>query len=564
MTLEMERKIYEVNPGEIKIPENRDRQEFDKLKMKKLAESLAETGQIQPGVCRIDEEGDYSLVVGERRLRASEMAEVPFKFTLIEETNPLMLKVIELEENLCRVNLNWKEEAIAVEKLHATMQELHGQTEVGKAGGHRIKDTARFLERSVGNIAEAIEIAKLLDVPEVSDSRNLSDAKKTIKRLKEEYDRAESLKAAKEAATRARIERYGDSEEDEVGDAIEATSLAQTVLMFSEQIQLGKMEDVLESQEDSQYHVVCFDPPWGVDYDTVGELQGDKVSFEDSVEAIVKNLENWLQLIYRKMAEESHLYLFFGISNYTFIYETLHKVGFETNGIPLIWYKQGAHRTRNPDIWPGRAYEPIAYARKGKKILIRKGAPDVIITPAPKPSMKNLHPAAKHPDIYIELLRRSAMPGDKILDPMCGSGMFAVAAETMRPTHQLDWTMIEMSETYYDLALSNVVKGYHKIVNVEFRETQEAPTEAPLPFFTCYKCGHQGESATLLPNHKGDKALCPECEGGVRLLSKLAEKDFREIDLDSEFGQMEWKAFWKANPEKQDEMLKWKAERRTG
>jgi hypothetical protein len=176
--------------------------------------------------------------------------------------------------------------------------------------------------------------------------------------------------------------------------------------------------------------------------------------------------------------------------------------------MPLIWYKQGAHRTRNPNIWPGRSYEPIAYARKGNKKLIRKGAPDVIITPAPWHTLKKSQPSAKHPDIYLELLKRSAFPGNNILDPMSGSGMVAVAAETMRLTHQLKWTMIEEKENFVNLSLFNLVTGYSQLI---------AKSSSP---------------------------------------SERIEDDFHYLLPASE----EWVMYWKAHPEEQEEMLAWRKE----
>ena len=254
------------------------------------------------------------------------------------------------------------------------------------------------------------------------------------------------------------------------------------------------------------------------------------------------------------MAENSHLYMFFGIVNYEFVYTSLEAAGFTTNRMPIIWYKQGAHRTRTPDVWPGRSYEPIAYARKGSKILIRKGAPDVAITPAPTPTMKKSHPSAKHPDVYIDLIKRSCIPGDKILDPMCGSGMLGVAAETLRNTHQLDWKMIEEKETFADLALTNVVMGYHHIVNVDIT----VPEEPLLPYYICYGCYHSGMSTTLLIDKKsGKQRLCPKCQSGVFLKSESLSEDFKTLEPGSD----EWKAYWELYPEKQNDMLIWKKEK---
>lgn len=545
--------IYSCPTEEVVIPEERIRQEFKKRDMDELVESVLDKGILQPGVCRRGPKGEVILVAGERRLRACELAEVNYKYILSSETDPRRILEIELEENLRRVNLTFQEEAEGVEKLHAIEQELHGVTKFGASGGHGVKDTASFLGKSVGTIQENLEIAAFLEFDEVKSAKNKTEAKKVIKRLKEEFVLGESLRQAREKVNEERgiIPQEVD---ESLSDAEKAANeFTEKVAYYSDKIVQGRMEDILSVEEDGTYSVVLFDPPWGVDYANVKKNTGSTEDYEDSPEAFRKGLREWLSLLYRKMAKNSHLYMFFGIVKYEFVYETLEEVGFVTNKMPLIWYKQGAHRTRNPDVWPGRSYEPIAYARKGSKILVRKGAPDVIITPAPTPSMKKSHPSAKHPNVYVDLLERSCIPGDKVLDPMGGSGMMGVAAEALRHIYQLDWKIIEEKETFSDLALTNVVMGYHHIVNVD----TTVPDTPDFPYYICYGCYHSGDSSLLMINKKSKKQnLCPKCRSGVFMKSNPLPEDFKELKPASD----EWKAYWELHKDKQDEMLEWKKE----
>ena len=547
-------KIYNCPADDVIVPEDRVRQEFKKKDLDELVESIKDKGVLQAGVCRIGPTGEIILVAGERRLKACELAEVNYKYTLSNETDPFRILEIELEENLRRVNLTFQEEAEGVERLHAIEQEIHGATKFGASGGHGVKDTAQLLGKAVGTVQEDLEIAAFLEFDEVRNARNKTEAKKVIKRLKEEYVQGEALRKA-----RAKEDTEAGVVSTEIPEGLSDTEKAaiefkEKVNYFSTRVVNDKMEDTLLNEDDNQYSVVFFDPPWGVDFDNVSEKNGSKEMYKDSPEEFRKRLSGWLSLLYRKMAENSHLYMFFGIVNYEFVYTSLEAAGFTTNRMPIIWYKQGAHRTRTPDVWPGRSYEPIAYARKGSKILIRKGAPDVAITPAPTPTMKKSHPSAKHPDVYIDLIKRSCIPGDKILDPMCGSGMLGVAAETLRNTHQLDWKMIEEKETFANLALTNVVMGYHHIVNVDIT----VPEEPLLPYYICYGCYRSGMSTTLLIDKKsGKQRLCPKCQSGVFLKSESLSEDFKTLEPGSD----EWKAYWELYPEKQNDMLIWKKEK---
>ena len=523
--MEKVKEIFALPVGEIVVPPERHRKVFDPKKMRNLAMSFQKGGQKQPGRCRRDG-ANIVLVAGERRLRACEMLGIPYQFTLDEvgEDNAYEIKRIELEENICRENLTWLEEANAVEELHRLEQEYRGAARVGVRGGHSIKDTAEILDESVGAVSEDLKLSLFAkSSKEVRDAKTKSEAKKIVKRLEEKLERFERLEKV-----------FKEEKADFVEGKSEITPESQ-MIFFSKKIHLGRMEDKIEEWKDGYFDVVLFDPPWRVGIDSVRKKGGSTDDFEDKlleVKAFVDELEEWLKIIYDKMSNNSHLYMFFGIGNESKteeeddllllgpVYSTLAKVGFVVNGIPLIWHKQGAHVTRNPDVWPGRSYEPIAFARKGSKNLVRKGASDIITTPCPTPTMKKNHPTAKHPQIYLELLQRSCLPGDKVLDPMCGSGMMGVAAEALEPSHKLKWEMIEMSPDFRRLSIVNVVDGYS---NITQRKEPEPPLETPY----------------------------------TNKLDGMIDGDFKSLDI----GSTEWKHYWNKYPEKQEEMLSWRKEK---
>ena len=511
------KKVYSLPVAEIIIPEDRIRKEFEMKKLRNLAMSFQTRGQKQPGVCRREGE-KIILVAGERRLKACEMLGIEYLFTLDEvgEDNTYEIKKIELEENICRVDLSWQEKVAAIEQLHRIEQEEKGVAQVGVRGGHSIKDTAKIVEESVGSVSEDLKLAIFAkSSKEVREAKTKGEAKKIIKRLEEKMERYERFEKTLEEA-----------KEEEGGDKEVKVTSEEQMIFFAKKIHLSKMEDKLKDWEDGWFDVVCFDPPWRVGIDSVRKKGGGTDDFEDTElesEDFREELTGWLQAIHAKMAENSHLYLFFGIVRHNLVYRLLSEAGFTTNKIPLIWHKQGAHVVRTPDVWPGRSYEPIAFARKGNKNLVRKGAPDVIPTPAPTPSMKKNHPTAKHPSIYLELLQRSCLPGDKVLDPMCGSGMFGVAADALEPSLKLKWEMIEEKADFRRLAILNVVDGFSSIVQ------RQEPLEPPESPYT-------------------DK------------LEKSVEeaRGFKNLKIGSE----EWKFYWNEHKDEQDEMIAWRKEKK--
>lgn len=507
--------LKEAPTDKVLVPSDRVRKEFNKNELNKLAESFRKHGQIQPGVCIEGAEGTFILVAGERRLRAAKMAGIGFTFVLRDEADSLLLREIEVEENINRVDLTWQEEVFAHEELHKLRQERAYQ-ETGKK--QTVEMTADELGKGRTTIQRDLEIAQWArEFEEVRDAKDKKSAEKVIKRLRANVLKEKFLEKAVDTAkeSEARTEDAPEKGDDAPSEVLLGGKKVDNeyILELNRRIIHGTFEKEIENFKDGSVDIMLFDPPWGVDFDTVSRGSADQGTFSDDMGDVWEKMGSWLGVLYRKMAESSHLYLFFGIVHYQRVYELLEKVGFSTNGMPLIWYKQGAHVTRNPEIWPGRSYEPIAYARKGSKSLVEMGKADVILTPQPSPALKQNHPTAKHPDVYRDLIKRSAKPGDTVLDPMCGSGMAGVAAETFRVTLKLDWWMIEMEKEFRDLSMMNVMEGYESLIMKKGSGKKQTYSDVPdLP------------------------------------------EDFRELKP----GGDRWKRYWKENPEKQEEMLKWK------
>ncbi|VAW34671.1 Chromosome (plasmid) partitioning protein ParB [hydrothermal vent metagenome] len=103
-----------------KIEPNKDqpRKHFDEDRLQKLAESIAEKGVIQPLLVTRGKGNRYSLIAGERRLRAALMAgldEVPVVLT--DSNGKGESLELALIENLQRHDLNPIEEAMAYSRL---------------------------------------------------------------------------------------------------------------------------------------------------------------------------------------------------------------------------------------------------------------------------------------------------------------------------------------------------------------------------------------------------------------------------------------------------------------
>ncbi len=128
---------------------NQPRQVFDQEELVNLAISIRMNGILQPITVRQTEKG-YELVSGERRLRASRLAGLVSIPCIVVDVNNMKSAVFALIENLQRQNLNYFEEAIAIDRL---MNEY----------GISQEDAARRLGKAPSTVSNKL---RLLSLPE--------------------------------------------------------------------------------------------------------------------------------------------------------------------------------------------------------------------------------------------------------------------------------------------------------------------------------------------------------------------------------------------------------------
>jgi len=101
------------------------RQIFDDEALAELAESIEVVGLLQPIVVRRAGEGRYEIVMGERRWRACQMADLSAIPAIVRETPDDDLLRDALIENLHRQQLNPLEEASAYQQLLGVYDATH-------------------------------------------------------------------------------------------------------------------------------------------------------------------------------------------------------------------------------------------------------------------------------------------------------------------------------------------------------------------------------------------------------------------------------------------------------
>jgi DNA modification methylase len=419
----------------IKIAPSRQRRAFDPAKLQELSDGIVKRGLLHPIILR-ESEGQLFLVAGERRLRAitdiyglegsfsHDGAAVPanhIPYTLLADLDPLAVEEAELEENTHRDDLTWQERAAAcarIASLRTRQADARGDAPPTTADiALEIRGSSEGVNQEITR--REIIVARHLDNPEVKAAKSVGDAFKILRR--------------QEATAKHRA----------LGDSVGRT--------FTADVHQALNEDSLAWMRECKaevFDVILTDPPYGMGADEFGDSGGIAAGahgYADTPELYEQILSVCEQELFRLAKPQAHLYWFCDIDKFIDTRTRFAAVGWQVFRTPLLWYKKTGARAPWPEHGPQRKYECILYAIKGKRTVL-KMAGDVLDFP---PDANMGHSAQKPVALYKELLSRSVMPGDAVLDPFMGTGTIFAAAHELKARA----TGIERDTASYGIAV---------------------------------------------------------------------------------------------------------------
>ena len=141
--------VNKIEVSLIKPNPNQPRKIFDEEKLQELSASIKEHGLLQPIVVVEDEDGTYTLIAGERRLRAHKLANIDKIKAIIIDADEFKLRELALIENIQRDDLNIIELAFCYAQLlnehNITHEELSKKVFKSRTS---ITNTLRLLQLS--------------------------------------------------------------------------------------------------------------------------------------------------------------------------------------------------------------------------------------------------------------------------------------------------------------------------------------------------------------------------------------------------------------------------------
>ena len=128
-------KIHNLAIDIVKPKKNQPRRNFDEQLLYQLAQSIKEQGILQPIVVTENEHNIYTIIAGERRWRAANLAGLNTIPSIIKKVDELQHLELALLENVQRSDLNAIETALTINRLHNEFQQSYEQIAIrlGKA-----------------------------------------------------------------------------------------------------------------------------------------------------------------------------------------------------------------------------------------------------------------------------------------------------------------------------------------------------------------------------------------------------------------------------------------------
>lgn len=407
----------------IKVPENRFRKKFPAEADAQLEDSIKRIGILHPPTVERDSTG-FILRAGERRLRILKKllgeghtlrcGHEEFTGGLVpvidfDSLTPLEVLEVEVEENVVRVDFDFRERAAALASLHELRLKQNPSQTLSETSVEA-RGSAQPVE-----VSNAIIITQHANDPDVARAATAKEALSIIRKKAE-------------AIHQARLSRAIDTSK------------------IKHQVTLGEALEVLPKLQQESFDVILADPQYGIGADNFGSQSSTGHDYEDSYTAWKELFRAIPDALTRVAKARSHCYLFCDPRRFEELAAYMVLANWTVFPTPLIWYK-GNGMLPLPDLGPRRTYETILYAYRGdrKTLLVKNDCITRI------PPVRNLrHGAQKPVALYCDLLSRSANPGDTVLDWCGGSGTILVAANIKKLTA----TYIERNEDQYNIALS--------------------------------------------------------------------------------------------------------------
>jgi|SRR5579863_198246 len=429
----------------------RNRQRKDLGNLTSLENSIKTRGQIHPIVVRTEPDDSIVLMVGGRRLQACINLGIPVKADFWDDLDDTTAKAVELEENIKRSDLSWRDHATAVGELHQLYKDTRPDWTVQK--------TASEISMAPSQIHLILTVFKNLASPLLNNSQSLDQSYSILQNTAERKTAqivADIISASKEIFDSASNSQEKNNERDSIGPDGRDDSGVNNVtngqgLINSEKDDADSHSSNLSRSLSStsispkiilntnfltwvakysgpQFNLIHCDFPYSIQYDSYAKSISsttedyDFSGFFDLLDPLVENIN--------KIASySSHIMFWFSMKFYEQTKQKLESSGLYVHDHPLIW-----HKTDNAGIIPGRdnafprrVYETAFLCSRGRRTLVKSLSNTYGCPTSDKP----IHPSQKPEPMLRHFFSMLIDETTDFFDPTCGSGTALRAADAV-------------------------------------------------------------------------------------------------------------------------------------
>lgn len=447
---------------------------------------------IHPIVLRRDGD-DIVLVVGGRRLEALKQGKTSplienTHFRFLENLSPEDARIAELEENVKRDDLDWRDMVNAVAELHATFSDNapDGKWDAGKTGARlNISRTSMYETLSVYKhldkpvLREATGVKNALAMLRVNSERQIGELVDDLTAINRQQPKVppiaqapsgspEAQNAPSDPAPNPGLDRGTPIDIGDLGPEPAPVDLPGSTVHRDPVNGSGASQFILNTDSirwmqnytGPKFNLIHCDFPYDIRYDSYAKSitstqdDYDFSGFWPLADALVENID-------KIFSYSGHIMFWFSMKFYSETKRKLEEIpGLFVHDHPLVWLKSdntGIIPGRD-NAFPRRIYETAFLCTRGRKPLVKSLANAYAAPTARDP----IHPSQKPEPVLRFFFGALVDVTTDFLDPTAGSGSSVRAAESCKARRSVG---IELNEAYAKAAES-ACQNHHRMLNI--------------------------------------------------------------------------------------------------
>lgn len=430
-----------IDPQNILV-ENRQRSDIGIDDM--FVESI-KTRLINPIVLRRQDDSIF-LVAGERRLEALKKIGVNpllenIHYRFFEDLDPHDAYIVELEENIKREDLSWRDQVTAFGTLHkmlgVSVEEVGRRAHIQRTTAYRW----HMIYKNLATLNDCTGLEQAYNVLQLRAERKAADVVTSLINIGR--DLTNGTQPAPQAPSPTNTADFNfnspsgeldgqPSTDDAIpapGDSGEAPTPKIIVLEPpppEPQFILNlDFLDWIKTYSGPKFNVVHCDFPYGIDWESFNaagkvrtKAEGD---YENNPDLYWLLLDRFCSNLDKFVSYSAHVMFWFPMDYYESTRTLLEAVGLSVNKYPLVWYKSdglGIMPGAQTRLYPRRLYETAFLCTRGGRTLVR-----ALGNAYAAPHATNaLHPSHKPEPMLKHFLGMLVDETSNVFDPTCGSG----------------------------------------------------------------------------------------------------------------------------------------------